>query len=376
MQLSLQSFTTLVQNMAATVQSATSQALDLAVGSVTRAILESSASIALWLQWLILQVLQSTRAATSVGPDLDSWMADFSVTRLPAVAATGSLTFSRITPSLQAVLPPGTLARTGDGALTFAVLTDTTNAAWNSNLGGYIIPVGTTSVAVPASAQAPGNVGNVQASSITILASAVPGIDAVVNATPFTNGLDAETDAALRARFQNFIQSRSRATTQAVEYAVASVQQGLRFAVQENVNAAGASVMGSFVVTVDDGSGNPSATLLSSVRASVDAVRPVGSVFTVMPPTVVPTSIELSIDIIVPNSTASTTANVVSALANLVAQLPMGGVLPLSRLAQVAYTADQNVSNVTAMSINGAAADLDLPQTSVATLSAITVTPL
>lgn len=376
MQLSLQSFTTLVQNMAATAQSATSQALDLAVGSVTRAILESSASIALWLQWLILQVLQSTRAATSVGSDLDSWMADFTLERLPAVAATGSLTFSRITPTLQAVLPPGTLARTDDATQTFIVSADVTNPAWDSSLGGYVVPAGTTSIAVPATAQAPGSAGNVQPSSITMLASAVPGIDAVVNPMPFTNGMEAEADAAFRSRFQNFIQSRSRATPQAVEYAVASVQQGLRFALQENTNAAGAPDIGSFVITVDDGSGNPSAALLAAVRAAVDSVRPVGSVFAVMPPTAIPVSVTLSISTLVPSSMAATTANVASALANLVAELPMGGVLPLSRLAQAAYNADQNVSNVTAMAINGVAADLDLPPTAVATLSAVTVTPL
>lgn len=375
-QLSLQSFTTLVQNMAATVQSTASQALDLADGSVTRAILESSASIALWLQWLILQVLQSTRAATSVGADLDSWMADFSLQRLPAVAATGSLTFSRTTPTLQAVLPPGTLARTGDGTQTFIVSADPANPAWNSGLGGYVVPAGTTSIVVPSTAQASGSAGNVRASSITMLASAVPGIDAVLNPTPFTNGLDAETDAAFRSRFQNFVQSRSRATPQAIAYAVASVQQGLRFVLQENTNPEGTTIMGSFVVTVDDGSGNPSATLLAAVQAAIDAVRPVGSVFAVMPPIVIPTSIALSIDTLASGSAASTTTNVVNALTKLIAELPMGRVLPLSRLSQAAYNADQNVSNVTAITINGVAADLNLPPTAVAVLAAVTVTPL
>ena len=84
MQLSLQTFTTLVQNMAAAVQSAATQLLDLTVGSVMRAVLEANASVALWMQWLILQVLQMTRAATSIGSDLDSWMADMSLARLPA----------------------------------------------------------------------------------------------------------------------------------------------------------------------------------------------------------------------------------------------------------------------------------------------------
>lgn len=95
MQLSLRTFSTLVQNMAAAVQASAMQLLDLTVGSTLRAVIEANASIALWMQWLILQVLRITRAATSSGADLDSWMADLSVTRLPAIAATGIVTFSR-----------------------------------------------------------------------------------------------------------------------------------------------------------------------------------------------------------------------------------------------------------------------------------------
>ena len=70
--LPLQTFTTLVQNMAAGVQGSAAQLIDLSVGSVLRALLEACASVALWMQWLILQVLSMTRAATSSGADLDS----------------------------------------------------------------------------------------------------------------------------------------------------------------------------------------------------------------------------------------------------------------------------------------------------------------
>ena len=66
MQLSLQNFSTLVEGMAASVQGAASL-LDLTVGSVLRAILEANAAVALWLQWLIVQVLATTRLATSTG---------------------------------------------------------------------------------------------------------------------------------------------------------------------------------------------------------------------------------------------------------------------------------------------------------------------
>ena len=91
MALQLQNFSTLVSNAAAAVQGAAVQLVDLTVGSTLRAILEANASMALWLQWLIVQVLQTTRAATSLGSDLDSWMADFAFARLPANAAVASL---------------------------------------------------------------------------------------------------------------------------------------------------------------------------------------------------------------------------------------------------------------------------------------------
>src|ERR1700689_3330382 len=134
MQLSLQTFTSLVQNMAAAVQSSATQLLDLTVGSTVRAILEANASLALWMHWLILQVWQMTRAATSVGTDRDSWMADMSLSRLPAASAVGSVTFSRYTATASSFVPAGALVRTGDGSLTFGISVDITNSVWNAAL--------------------------------------------------------------------------------------------------------------------------------------------------------------------------------------------------------------------------------------------------
>src|SRR3974390_2579604 len=124
MQLSLRTFNTLVQSMAAAVEASATQLLDLTVGATPRPVLEPTASVGLWMQWLILQVLRTTRAATSNGADLDSWMADLTLTRLPAVAATGTVTFSRFTPSMSALIPAGALIRTSDGTQIFAVSMD------------------------------------------------------------------------------------------------------------------------------------------------------------------------------------------------------------------------------------------------------------
>ncbi|MFX8028091.1 baseplate J/gp47 family protein, partial [Acinetobacter baumannii] len=105
--------------------------VDLTVGSVLRAIVEANAAVVVWLEGLLLQVLAITRAATSSGADLDSWVADFGVTRLPAVAATGIVTFSRFTTTQQVLVPVGATVQTADGTQQFTVTIDTTNPAYN-----------------------------------------------------------------------------------------------------------------------------------------------------------------------------------------------------------------------------------------------------
>jgi uncharacterized phage protein gp47/JayE len=373
MQLSLQNFTTLMQNMAAAVQSAATQLLDLTVGSTLRAVLEANASVALWMQWLILLVLQTTRAATSTGSDLDSWMADFALTRLPAVAATGIVTFTRFTTIGTALVPVGALVRTSDGTQTFAVTIDASNVAWNAGQNGYVMATTAATMDVPVADQVAGSAGNVQAGAIALLASAIPGIDAVSNATAFTNGLDAETDAAFRSRFQNYIDSRSRATTLAVGYAVSGIQQGLLYTIQENQDASGNHLMGSFVVTVDDGSGYPSTTLLSTVQTAVDAVRPVGSIFTIQPPAVISVNVTLTLTVTGNATTAQLAGAVEGALTTFINSLAIGAILPISRISQLAYGVSSAVVNVTEVELNGAGADITPPANGVVKVAVVTV---
>src|SRR5262245_37515886 len=146
MQLSLRTFDTLVQSMAASIESSSAQLLDLNAGSTLRSVIESNASIGLWMQWLILQVLRTTRAATSNGDDLDSWMADLTLARLPAAAASGTVTFSRHTATAPALIPAGALVRTADGAQTFAVSADTSRPSWSATSNGFVMATGVASL--------------------------------------------------------------------------------------------------------------------------------------------------------------------------------------------------------------------------------------
>lgn len=266
MQLPLQDFTALVRTQAAAVAASCRTLIDVSVGSVLRAVLEANASVGLWMQWLIMEVLSTTRAATSQGADLDSWVADFGMARLPAVAALGEARFSRLTPGLAAVVPVGAVVRTGvtSGAQAFYVAADPLRAGWTGS--GYTIGAAATDVVVPIQAVVAGRAGNVQAGVLRLLSTAVPGIDSVVNDFAASGGLDAEADVALRTRFGGYIDSRTRATEQAVAFAIQSVQQGLQYVIVEGVDTAGAARAGHFTVVIDDGSGAPSDALVGGLE--------------------------------------------------------------------------------------------------------------
>ena len=370
--LPLQKFSVLLENMAAGVQGNAVQLVDLSVGSVLRALLEACAAAALWMQWLILQVLTLTRAATSTGSDLDSWMADFNLVRLPGAASAGSITFSRYTAGMSAIVPVGATVSTNDGTQTFQVVQQSSNPAWNGSSGYTVAPL-VSSVTVPAQATTPGLAGNVQISAIGLLTSAIPGIDTVTNTAAFTGGVNAESDAALRARFQLYINSRSLATPQAVDFAIASLQQGLRYTVLENQDTTGAALLGHFWVVVDDGTGSPSDSLLANASSAVEAVRPIGATYAVTGPLVVQVSVQMSFSTSNAATQTVVSSGIQAAVAAWINSLPIAGTLAVSKLEALAHAADPSVVSVTSATINGAAADIVAPGNGVLVATSIVV---
>jgi uncharacterized phage protein gp47/JayE len=370
--LPLQKFSALLESMAASVQGGAAQLVDLSVGSVLRAMLEASAAVALWMQWLILQVLSVTRAATSTGQDLDSWMTDFGLMRLPGAASVGLVTFARYTPGVAATILLNTIVRTGDGTQSFSVIADPTNAAWNGTTGYSVAPA-LASITVPVQATLAGSAGNVSSDVIVVLTTATPGIDTVTNQSAFSGGVDPESDTALRARFPLYINSRSKATLGAVDFAVATVQQGLRYAVLENTGVGNVPLPGNFWVVTDDGSGSPPSSLLASVSAAVDVIRPIGSTFAVTGPGILRANIAMSVVTSNPLTKPMVVLAIQTAIANWVAGLPIGGTLAVSKLEALAHGADLSVISVVG-SVNGGSSDLEASVSQVILLNSISVT--
>lgn len=333
-------------------------ALDFSVGSILRAIAEAVGAVALWLQALCLQVLALTRASTSNGADLDSWMADFALTRTPAVAAAGRVRLTRFTTGVRLVVRPGGTVKTQDGAWTYAVVADELDPRWSAEDGGFVLSESESELEVPVVATVAGAGGNVVAGAVTVLGGGLVGMDQVTNPAAFTGGSDGETDDAFRARFRAYLQSLSRATPTAIGFAVESVRADLQWNLVENEKPDGQPATAHFYVVVDDGTGSPSSDLLGQVAAAVEQYRPVGITYAVVGPVRFAADVTMFITTDPGEDHAAAVAAVQSALVAYINAIPLGEGLPYTRLAQVAYDADPRVRNVTGVTLNGGTADI------------------
>lgn len=357
----IKNFDTVVDEIATAVQGKSATPLDYSIGSILRALAEADSEVALWLQGEILKVLALTRAATSQGTDLDSWMAQFFFSRNQATAATESATFSRTSSSTRAVVPVGQVISTLD-RIDFVVTLDATNANYSAADGGYVLAIGVSSINCPIAAVVAGTGGNVGANTITKLKTTIGGVNSVNNGSTLTNGKPAETDEAFRVRFTEWLASLSRATLAAVSYAIKQAG-ATSFKIVENFNLDGSWHPGWFYVIVDDGTGAPSGAFLNTVASAVEEYRAWTVTYAIFGVTPLTCNTAINVLLRKPGNVALTTTEQATTLAaiqlaikNYVDGRGMNG-LTLTSLYQVAYDASPYVVNASSALINGAAAD-------------------
>lgn len=311
----------------------------------------------------IIAVNKLTRAATSTGADLDSWMADFSFPRKPAAFATGQVQFSvnRVLSSNVSV-PVGTVIQTLDGSIQYQVIADTNQSAYQSQLNAYVLPAGQLMINATVQAVTAGSASNVQVGALSQLVSAVTGINNVTNLADIMNGADPESDPAYRLRFQLMINSvNGKATLGGVYSAAIDVPGVQAVKIIEGYDQYNYPRVGYGTIVIDDGSGSPPSSLLDTVFKAVFPVRGFTAGFVVIGPTKVNITIQLNIRIN-PNATdpSQITKNVEFAVIDYINSLEIGDTLYLENVSQVAKDADSNVIAVEAGStkINDAQADL------------------
>lgn len=349
---------TRVQIIAA--QSNAAVPLDFSVGSNPLALAEANTSVALYQQASILQVLAASRAATATGSDLDSWMADYAFYRLPATFNTGVAQLTRDTTTALATVAAGTGATvlSSDGLYAYQIVADTNQTAYNASTGLYTAPIGQASILVTVKAQLVGSAPNIAIGAQLLIGDGVSGFDTAQTISGFANGMDAETDPALRARFILYIQSLSRSTLLAIASAVANTQTGIKYTILNNTDSLGNYNAGNVQIFVDDGSGNPPDSLIAAVDANVAAVIGATISRNVTRPQILYAVVSFSVLLssgVDPTQLINGISTTVSAYIN---GLNIGQSLSLTRLSNVVYDYSPYVANVEFVTINGQQADL------------------
>lgn len=242
------------------------------------------------------------------------------VPRLPAAAASGSVTFSGADAT---VLPSGLVLSAGDVVV--------------QTMAGGTIAGGTLTVA--AIATAPGLAGNVAAGTVLALASPVAGLSlqgATVAAPGFSGGVEIEEIETWRARLLRRIRA-------GVPYGQAGGYRDWALAVPGVALAAerpGWVGLGTVGVVVAMGTPAaprvPTAGELAAVQAALDAQRPVTAAVFALAVQLVPLNLTLRLE----PDTAAVRAAVTNALAlYLQAEPGIGGTLRRSRLSEALSSA-------------------------------------
>lgn len=216
----------------------------------------------LWQLYNFLSVVhRQAIPLQATGQWLDMHAAQVDENRKPATKAKGMVTFSRGDYSGNIRIPPGRIVRTkpdGTGAV-YRYVTD--------ELG--VLPQGSDTVDVPATAEEYGQSSNAAQGQICELVTPVEGIRSVTNSASWltSEGADEENDASLRRRYVLAWKSRAGITRAAYEAAALSVPGAVDVYVADQHPRG----EGTVDVIVQGAAGMPTQKLLDDVRAALDS---------------------------------------------------------------------------------------------------------
>lgn len=338
-------------------------------GDALYAMMQATCSQLIFLQAQVTIINNVARAQTcgsdlnngTTDADLDSFYAQFGFLRLPGQQAIGPVILSKATvAATQVQYPVGTIVQTQGGAIQYDLVADTTQPTFNATLNAYVLNIGQSSLTATAQALLVGSAYNVTAGQLSQVGTNVPGLDSVTNTVPINNGANPESNPAFRTRFVQYLNSLSKATQAAIESAIAGVQQNIEYSLQENVNTVGGTRLGEFVATIDDGTGHPPSSLLTSIYNAVYQVRG----FTIYPQVIAVSDLNATIVLVIRVAAGFVSSAVQAAVANAVASavnaLPIGATCFLIATVVEAATTVPGCTSVqpNTTTINGTAADL------------------
>lgn len=302
MGLTLKSWSQFVSDLQAGVVAITSKITDWSAGEPALAMAQSFATQFTFLQTQAQQVWAYARLGTvQTDADADSFVADYVpagfTPRLPATFDVGPAHFTRNQASTSnQVLLVGSVIQNQTPApaqaIGYAVIADTTNAAYSATAGGPGVPGYTLTAGLLTFAQDPlvqaavaGTGSNMIAGALSVIASGAVPFDNVTNPAAIANAQNQESTIALKARWAKWVSGIAGGTNARMGAAILGVQSGITYTINDGLNAAGAAQVPFFTVVADDGSGAIPAGTLTAIAKAVDTYRTPGMPRAVIAPT-------------------------------------------------------------------------------------------
>lgn len=210
----------------------------------------ANSGAALYLQGLVYDLVGVSRASTSVGSDLDSWLADFGYTRAPGAPAQVTLSLT-VNPSLAnppgtVTIPKDTIFQTGSIVVSPAALPAVYSVATNAEVvvttSGVVQVPCTANAAVTVSGETGFEVYNqIPPGAITVQYEPIAGVVSVTNSASPTGGTNSASDPQARADFVDYINSLAESNFQGVKAGIedvfGSLQLGVNFQLLTNSTA-------------------------------------------------------------------------------------------------------------------------------------------
>lgn len=255
----------------------------------------------------------------------------FDFTRKKARRAFGNITIKFNTTLTQPIVIPKGTTFESSLASYLGVATFQTEEAFS-------VPAGSTQAVIEVYCTASGTVGNFPKNTINRMMNSMSNIQSVTNTQDFLTGQEEESIDSLRNRFRSFVETRSRATSKALEYGARLVDDIVGVYVYEQT--------GLVTVYCHDNNGNLSDTLKNKVLASLETYRPVGVKLVVSPVELLTMPLTVNVYVQRAYMTEAMRSNIAKSVRNVINTKQTGDNFVIAEVTQAVMNLDDiNIKN-------------------------------
>jgi uncharacterized phage protein gp47/JayE len=349
----------LVSDVIARLQASLGSNTDFSDGSTLKTIIESLMEEMDIQYWQLEQAYNSGHIDDTIDADLDKLVALLGIIRNPASNAIGTVTFSRSTAAIaNYFIPAGTLVQTLKDASGISVQFTTLNNA--------TLLSGNSTVDVNVSCTQSGLIGNIAASTISIINTPANGIESVTNSNPMSGGEEIESDTDLRERTKHILDTSGLGTVDALKFKIKIISGVKEVSVVDLARGIGTVdiiVLTDTIPMITDKRNEINTIIAATKAAGIDIV--------LSEPAVVSINVSVALTLLDGYIVSDLTTIVTTAITDYINNLDIGQTLILNQLRKSILNSSVHILDI---NISTPTVNTTVPTTSIIRTGTITIT--